>query len=919
MLRPVQLPLALPGGMTMAAATTPAPTLAMTAATLNMGQAAAVAFGDGPLRIMAGAGTGKTHTLTQRIVALIAGGHAAPGQILALTFTVKAVDELKERIGRAVDALPGWTGQRVDIDTYHAFGGRVVAKHGQLLDLPPEPLLLTPAEGWILLWRALDEIEFRHVDLMNLRGGLNKSPLSEIISLGSRLRDELRSLDDLESYLETADVDDASLKLGDYARALRVYERKKRDAGAIDYGDQIALACEVLDRPEVAAAYHARYRYVLVDEFQDTNFAQSVLASRLVTGPLGNICVVGDPNQAIYAFRGAAPDNLDRFADTELPSTKTIELSENFRSTQAILDVANAVWTTHPGPYRGNLVAAANGHAPRPALVQAASQADEIAFIAAEISRAVEGGRAFRDIAVLVRKNAVKREVWRGLRERRIPAEAVGGASLYETPEVRELISFLRALGDPADDPSFAHVLCSETWGLDEAALYALALERLPKESLMQAARRLGSASGVPAELTACLGAMDRLTTRSYRIGLGRLVDEIAALRRGGYDALEAANVQRFRAVVRAFAESRVGRPSLDDLLAYLDLLLSASPDDEAAGDSELDGTGGAPDTVKIMTAHASKGLEWPIVFVAGANSRDFVTSGRGGTDLPEALTHPAPGRPRREMFEAGAKGDKAFDKTLKAWIKEQGQLEEQRVLYVALTRARERLTVSWARTHPGRKNDVTLLPSLAPVAAFCAAVTAPSSMDGPAAAPTFRDVAPRLLATVQPYLGGSSAEMGSDRQFAATLERAWRTAGGSAEVAERALPRFLRERAGLDEQLAVIRAVDARRADAEVLGGAGGSISHTQLEMHRACPHRYHLQYVVGLPGVPEEGGSVVGVAFHDAIATEAARRREGLAVSPDQVRVWNGDDPTGQQGRGLDAGAGSSSGLLDPVDVYL
>jgi DNA helicase-2/ATP-dependent DNA helicase PcrA len=877
---------------------------------LNPEQLAAVEFGDGPLRIMAGAGTGKTHTLTQRIVALVDSGRARPSEILALTFTTKAAEELTVRVAAAFAGYEQLGGDRVDVDTYHAFGGRIVAEHGHWIDLPPEPIVLTPPEAWILLWRSLDEIDFQHIDLTYLRGSFRqRSPLYDMINLGSRLGDELRSLEDLQSYLATAAEGEETEKLRDYARALAVYRQRKQALGAIDYGDQIALACALLERPDVAAVYRSRYRYLLVDEFQDTNYSQSVLVRLLAGDPTGNVCVVGDPNQAIYGFRGAAPDNLDRYADREFPTAHTVALYQNFRSTQAILDVANSIWVDAPGDYRGNLIAAKDKPGERPRLVACATLNDEIAYIAADIGRLVAAGRRYDEIVILVRKNAMKRELYRALRERRIPVEAVGGTSLFETAEVRELISYLRAIGNPTDDPAVAHVLCAERWGLDERALYEIAQARGYREPLITTTRRLvADGKGTP-ELAACLQSLGALTARAYRIGLRRLVDEIVGLRHGGYDAVEHANVDAFIDVVRQFTESRVERPGLSDLLAYLDLLLTAGPEEEAALEGEL----GDRNTVKIMTAHGAKGLESPIVFVAGANKNDFRASRARVDALPAELAQSGLDQPKRDAFPSDTKGEKAFTKAVTEWRKEQLELEERRVLYVALTRARERLIISWARSKPGRKNDSVLLPALEPSVELCELFTAPSAAEATPAAPAFRQIAPRLLAPITSALDGSAEALTE------ALTGGWRRVGGDPAVPAAAVDRFIGERETTREHVEIIRAVELRQAlDGADAGAAGGVISYTQLETFRACPHRYFLRYVAGMPGLPDRRAAAIGTAFHAAIATEAQRRSAGLPVAAQQVKTWFEAEVA--FGSAATTPSGNGNGVSgDPIAHYL
>ena len=248
----------------------------------------------------------------------------------------------------------------------------------------------------------------------------------------SRLADERRALAEPDALIERAMEPNLEIE-ADYLRALTVYEDEKRRRGAIDYGDQISIACELLEVPAVCETYAGRYRYLVVDEFQDTNYAQSVMVQSLANAIGGNVRVVGDPNEAIYSFRGAAPDNLERFATTEFPDATTIPLNLNYRLDQLHPRSGNAIWAEEPGVFRGNLVAGNGEVGSRPKVVQCAAFEDEVSYIAAAIGRLVASGLRHKQIAVLVRKNRVKSEFWRGLRAWGMPAEVVGGSSLYET------------------------------------------------------------------------------------------------------------------------------------------------------------------------------------------------------------------------------------------------------------------------------------------------------------------------------------------------------------------------------------------------------------------------------------------------------------------------------------------------------
>ncbi|MBX3069173.1 MAG: ATP-dependent helicase [Thermomicrobiales bacterium] len=846
----------------------------MVTESINPQQLAAVRHGDGPVRIMAGAGTGKTSTLKNRIVHLLEQGDATPSQILALTFTNKAAGELQERICAAVAArFPA--GERVDVDTYHAFGGRIVNEFGSMLGYPADPVVLSKAESWLILWKGLDEIGFEHIELNNLRGGLGESPLNRILSLGSRLSDEMLTLDDLDSWLLTADNDKTANDLRDYARALRYYQQRKREFGAIDFGDQILMACELLAREDVAEVIGNRYRFVMVDEYQDTNYAQSVMVRRITGGRHANVCVVGDPNQAIYAFRGAAPDNLDRFVATDFPGAATLPLSDNYRSTQEILDLANSIWQgEEDAAFRGNLRSATNARGPRPLLVEAEHLNDELAFIARTMLDLHKAGRAWNEIAVIARKGNAKRQVFETLRRWGIPAEIVGGQSLYETPEVREIISWLRAIGDPGHDVAFAWLLLSERCGMDEQMLYEISQQRRGGESLQEAARRMVGEETAPAELTSLVFTLSHLVQRSYA-GLEPLIAAITGLREGATDALEAENIDRFTDVVYEFASSRLGSPDLQNLLAFIDLMLEAGPEEEAA--TEFDP--GESRGVTVITAHAAKGLQWPVVFVPCANRHDFYNRGtKRPIVLPLELSHAEPGKPERYTYSRDKKGNTAYSKAIEAWRAEQARNEEYRTLYVALTRAESELFVSWANMHPARLDPTKIHPALENVGDLVQHQTAPpaASVRAPV---TLGSIAPQLLERLAPSLWQSS----SQREELAAVAREFDL--GEAELFA-AWDQFVAARDLMVQQLAEFDLAPEPAGERPEQDGLF-FISFSQLESWSRCPHLYYLRYVRRLPGEPKRWATQFGSDLHAAIAAEAERRLIGLPTTADELRA--------------------------------
>ncbi len=438
------------------------------------------------LRIIAGAGTGKTQTLANSVAHLVRENLARPEQILAITFTRKAAAELRERMAAAISTVDGASGD-VDVDTYNAFGGRVVQQHGYRIGLSPDLTMMTEASAWILLWRIVDEIQFTTMDWTSPRGsGYGSSgPLSRILAVASRLADERRDLDDLRAHVEEVGLlDDPDLD--DILRTLERYEARKRQLGALDFGDQIRLACDLLERDDVRDFYAQTYRYILVDEFQDTNYGQRAMIRALGSSVDGNIRVVGDPNQAIYGFRGAAPDNLEGFQE-DFPEAETIPLSLNYRSTERILNVANALWDADPGEFRGNLEPGTDRLGTKAILAGCTDLYSEAAYIASEIAKLNSSGTTYDKIAILVRKNAPKLRLYAMLTDLGVPIELTGGRSLFDQPEVQLLHSALRVIAGDDDDIPLAHVLSSDRWGLDEASLYQIALQRDRRERLILA------------------------------------------------------------------------------------------------------------------------------------------------------------------------------------------------------------------------------------------------------------------------------------------------------------------------------------------------------------------------------------------------------------------------------------------------
>jgi DNA helicase-2/ATP-dependent DNA helicase PcrA len=675
-------------------------------ADLTPRQRKAVTHGEGPLLIVAGAGTGKTTVITRRIAWLIAEKRARPSEILALTFTDRAALEMTERVDRLVPY--GFTD--TVISTFHAWGDRLLRDHALEAGLSDRSTVLSRAEQVIFLREHLFELP---LDRYRPLGDPARF-LHALVTLISRARDEDVAPADYLAFAERlaaalADApDDAALaetsgQQAELARCYAAYEAMMRGSDRIDFGDQVGLALRLLrEHPAVLAAERERYRYILVDEFQDTNHAQFELVKLLAGSPTANLTVVGDDDQSIYRFRGAALSNILGFREA-FSAAPSVVLTDNFRSRQPILDVAYRL-IRHNDPDRLEaregidkcLVARAHGR--RSASTEAEIEllafdtgSDEADAIAERIAASLRSGRRAGDHAVLVRTNRDADPILRSLNMARVPWRFAGTAGLYHQPEVRLLVSFLRSVNDPDDSISCYDLATSEVFGLDprdvtlalnaasrrrislEAALRAAAADpaqapfgRRPLEVVARLLASLDQHRGMSAERTTGELLYHFITSSGW---LGRLAAEA---RQSGDERL--ANVARFFEIVRR-QSSLLRDDRLPFLVAQLDTLIEAGDDPSTADVAADDG-----DAVHVLTYHRAKGLEYPTVIMPGRVDDRFPTRSRG-----DLLPFPA-----ELVREALPEGDHHL-------------AEERRLFYVGMTRAKEELVLSWARDYGGR------------------------------------------------------------------------------------------------------------------------------------------------------------------------------------------------------------------------
>ena len=604
---------------------------------------------------MAGAGSGKTRVLAHRIGYLLAERGAQPGQILAITFTNKAAAEMRER----VETLVGPAARAMWVSTFHSACVRILRREATKVGL----------KSTFSIYDAADSQRLMALVLRDLDLDIKRYPPRSFTHQVSNLKNELI---DEETY--AGRVAEGSHQDRMVAEAYASYQRRLRQANALDFDDIIMITVNILQAfPDVAEHYRRRFRHVLVDEYQDTNHAQYTLVKELVghevadnavgAVPPAQLCVVGDADQSIYAFRGATIRNIVEF-EQDYPDARTILLEQNYRSTQNILAAANSVIAKNPDRRPKNLWTSTGDGAAIVGYV-ADSEHDEAAFVARTIDvLGDEQGVKPKDVAVFYRTNAQSRAIEEVFVRVGLPYKIVGGTRFYERREVKDALAYLRVVSNPLDTVNLRRILNVPKRGIGdraEACVNALAeRERIPfVAALGQAADAPGIATRSVTAIQAFTSLLEGLqTTHQSASGVGELLEAI--LDRSGYlselrashdpqDETRVENLSELVAVGREF-DDNYPEGSLQDFLEQVSLVADS---DEIPGDVEDQGV------ITLMTLHTAKGLEFPVVFLTGMEDGTF--------------PH------------------------LRALGDPQELEEERRLAYVGITRARERLHLSRA------------------------------------------------------------------------------------------------------------------------------------------------------------------------------------------------------------------------------
>ncbi|MFC1459850.1 ATP-dependent helicase [Microvirga arabica] len=594
---------------------------------LNPEQRAAVEATEGPVLVLAGAGTGKTRVLTTRIAHLIATGKAYPSQILSVTFTNKAAREMRERITAVIGPVAEgmqWLG------TFHSIGTKILRRHAELVGLRSDFTILGTDDQLRLMKQVIeaegiDEKRWParqlagHIDGWKNRGlGPDQVPAGEAGAFAN----------------------------GKGGRLYRAYQERLKVLNAVDFGD-LLLECLRLwrEHPDILEQYQNRFRYMLVDEYQDTNVAQ-YLWLRLLAQARKNLCCVGDDDQSIYGWRGAEVDNILRF-EHDFPGATVIRLERNYRSTGHILSAASGLIAKNQGRL-GKTLRTEDEPGEKVTITGAWDSEEEARLIGEEIEALHAKKHSLSEIAILVRISAQMREIEDRLVTLGVPYRVIGGPRFYERAEIRDALAYLRVVNQPADDLAFERIVNTPKRGLGDATIQVLHNHaRAARVPLMEAARFIVE--------TDELKPKPRATLRDLLISFGRWAklsetlsqSEVAqtVLEESGYtdmwqkdkSADAAGRLENLKELVRSMEEF----PDLQSFLEHVSLVMEANESDTA-------------ERVSLMTLHAAKGLEFDTVFLPGweeglfPNQRALDESGRAGLEEERRLAHVGITRARR-------------------------------------------------------------------------------------------------------------------------------------------------------------------------------------------------------------------------------------------------------------------------------
>lgn len=920
-----------------------------------------------PSVIIAGAGTGKTTTMAARVVWLVGTGQVRPDEVLGLTFTRKAAAELSSRVSAALVAAGVVEGTQDEgaevILTYDSFAGKLVEEFGLRLGLEQGFTMLTGAARYRLASRAVTAAPGPFTGISRL------SPVSipeRVLDLDAQLQSHLVPPDEVEHFTLVArekllqaprwrgqpykDVALALAALDERLELLRLvadYQHLKTERGFVEFADQLRRAVELVERvPAVAQRIRDRFAVVLLDEYQDTSSAQAVLLQRLFSGPTAEagrgfpVTAVGDPQQAIYGWRGAAASNIlefpEAFRAVDGTSARRYTLSVNRRSGQRILDVGNCLAreVRHGGAAAGVELVAPLGTPPgRVQALSFDSQTDELEWLATRVTELHDAGRSWAEMAVLVRRNATLADVHALLRERDVPTEIVGLGGLIHLPEVAPVVAMLRLLDDVAANPATAGLLTGPRWRLGLADL----------EALGRRARELSGEGGATSPASETPDVLDQLLQRADATDVASLLDAVADPGGSGLTAAGRERVAEFhdtvtrlrehvgesipdlvRRVIHALAlEVEAHVSDLDDGAQLARFVDAASTYVDVDGDGSLTGflayldaedrhgegleraVPSDADSVKLLTVHRAKGLEWHTVFLPAWAEGVFPAQYRTGIWPLKAQLLPAPLRgdaasiPQLRDYTKQGIADYLED------VRTDHELSEDRLAYVAATRARQELYVSTHTWVPG------LVRPRGPSRFYRA--TEEVCADSCHAATSSTNPSPPLEVSVEWPIRGDEEAVHRRRQAARLVHEAaalepderpeWETGSGVAS------PGDLARIQGWDRDLAILNAQRELRRQRDVVLPEG--LSASALMALAADAQGFVTDLVRPMPRRPRRSARI-GTLFHDWVQHRHDRQ---AGFEELDSHGPGADDP--ELVRLVDAFETGRFGQLDPVAV--
>jgi DNA helicase-2/ATP-dependent DNA helicase PcrA len=614
---------------------------------LNEKQLEACLYFDSPLLILAGAGTGKTKTLISKIALMIC-SNIPPNRILAITFTNKAAGEMRNRIAKIANYSQG-----IWIYTFHSFGARILRQHYQAAGLKKDFVIYDEDDQKKLLAMAIEELGLAN----------EKKKAAVYATIISRAKDDML---DAESYLIHARVanDPNRIKAG---QIYLLYEKKLKESNAVDFGDLIMKTVKLIrDNEELRTYYQEYFRYILVDEYQDTNRAQYLMI-KLLCAKHHNVCVVGDPDQSIYAWRGADIRNILEF-EKDFNDAKTIVLEQNYRSTSDILNASNKLIKHNKYRKEKNLWTA-NGSGEPIEVIENLNEIDEANNIARAVIENKRKGYDYSQMAVFYRTNAQSRNFEESFRRFKIPYKLIGSVRFYERREIKDAIAYLKVLVNPFDSVSLMRIINTPSRGIGPKAIEQINSYSMNRgipfyDCLLTSDQIPNLAPSVRKSIRNFLNMFEELKNDIFSDNVHYLLEKI--LSSSGYwnmieessekdpqDSLNRlGNLQELVNAVREFEENCKRNNEIPTLPKYLE---------EITLQSEIDNMDENADSVTLMTMHLAKGLEFPVVYLTG---------------LEEGLFPINSASSNQEDME-----------------------EERRLMYVAMTRAKKKLVLTWANT----------------------------------------------------------------------------------------------------------------------------------------------------------------------------------------------------------------------------